>query len=397
MPGLLHTLRERLGSLMQNRSSAPSPDAMQHLRHAGTAAAYRRCTSLFLLVQFMLWAALQGIAIAGRSAWIPALVLIPVSLGVYAVSRWVWGERQNREPDADGQSMLPPSRPGWQSTSRCWELLILLICPALDAVWLLQCLTSLLHRLMPSYPLGILRVALPVMLTLATVLGKRNGTAYGISLWRWLLPLAAVWVMLSALRNHGTEQLYPLLGKGWLANTSAALSGLGALWPCPLLFLLPECSLMRKNPYTGKKPRTVFYVLLPAAAGCLLALILGCLGAWHSASGSIGLRLLLVGRSSGNMMLSGLWALFWLLGLMTAFCTALMATQKLTQRVWPGCSDWFPVLAAALPAAVCLWVQPDTLPTMLIQLLPWRFLLWALAAAGAAIRRGSIRKSGHRA
>ena len=392
MLGMLQTLRNRFRSMRQTHT-ASSRD-LHSLRQAGTAAAYRRSAALLTMIQVMLWAGLQGTSAAGRGVWLSALILLPVAMGVWGISRWLWGNRQNDRPFAARQESA--SRPGQQRATRDWELLPLLICPVLDAIWLLQCLISVMHRLMPSYPLGILRVILPVVLSLGVLLGKRNGAAYGVSLWRWVLPLAAVWVMLTVLGNQGTTQLYPLMGRGWIHTGKAALSGLGALWPCALMFLLPHCAPMRKNPYTGRKAHTVQYVLLPVATGCLLAFTLACAGAWMWEEETIGQRLLLAGRSGGHMLTSGLWSLFFLIGLMTAFCTSLMAAQKLTQRIWPGVRGWLPVLAATLPAAVLLWVWQKELLPFMAQLLPWRFACWAAAASGAGIRRYLVqRKASH--
>ena len=64
-----------------------------------------------------------------------------------------------------------------------------------------------------------------------------------------------------------------------------------------------------------------------------------------------------------------------------------LAAQKLTQRVWQRCPGWLPVLAAALPASVLLWVWPEQLPPWVMALLPWRLALWGISAAVAGVRR----------
>lgn len=387
MPGMLRSLQELLIRQRQTRSAATSPGETRRIRQAGTGMAYRRAAGLLLLVNGMLWAAITGVTAAGRGVWIAALGLIPAGWGVWWISRWVWGENRVGMTFADDPPRSAPSRPAGMRKARPWEMLLLLPCAALDAVWLLNCLLSVLHQLMPAYPSGILRVMLPLALTLGVLLGKRNGAAYGVSLWRWVLPLAAVWVMATVLRNQGMELLYPLLGRGWMATGLGILTGSGALWSCALLFVLPDCGMT--SPPGKKKDHTIHYVLLPLLAVTLLALTLACLGAWHAADGDAGLRLLLVGRGGGSMMLSGLWAAFWLLGLMTAYCTSLMAAQKLVCRVWRGCRDWLPVVVTGALAAVMVWVWQDGLPWWAEWLLPWRFMLWALAAAWAGIRRGA--------
>ena len=377
MPGILRTWLQR----KRHPATPSTPRQIRQARSSGTAAAYRRSTALLLMIEVMLWAALPGVAVAGRGIWIAAVGLLPVGLVIWWVSRWIWSSPTQQQ---DAAAQKGRSRPGGECASHCpWELVLLLVCAVVDAFWLLHCLMQVLHRLMPSYPAGILRVVVPALLTAGVLLGKRNGAAYGISLWRWSLPLLAVWVMAHVLRNQGLEQLHPLLGRGWKATGTAALAGLGSLWPCAMLFLLPECTPMR----TGGDKGSWRYVLLPLLAGCLLAVALACCAAWHAAGTDAGYRLLLAGRHGGSMILHGLWALFWLLGLMAGFCTLLMTAQKLTKHIWPRCPRWLPALAAALPAAALLWIWPQALPPLAMRVLPWRILLWALAAAWAGIRK----------
>ena len=85
-----------------------------------------------------------------------------------------------------------------------------------------------------------------------------------------------------------------------------------------------------------------------------------------------------------------------LLGLMIAFAATQMAAAKLTLRLWPRCPGWLPVLLVTLPAAVLLWVWPEQLPHWLMQLLPWRIVLWAAAAGWAGIRKAGGKGNGRR-
>lgn len=378
MPDIFANLRGLLNRSVQTRIAADSPAKIRNARQSGTAAAYRRAISLLVMVQLILWAALPGVAVAGRGVWLAALGLIPAAVGVWMISKLVWCQQENAPRRGAAQS--PHS-----SGARPWELLALLPCVLLDTLWLTHTLLSVLHRLMPSYPAGILRVVMPLLLVLAVLLGKRNGAAYGVSLWRWVLPVLAVWVLAQVVGHQGMDQLYPLLGRGWKATAQGMLPGLGGLWCIGLLFLLPECDRQGISLRRGKPARTVVYVLLPLGLGVLMAVGVACCASWQ-ALGTAGLRLLWLGRS-GGMMLAGLWSLTCLLGLMTGICTSLMAAQKLTQRVWPRCPGWLPVLAAAVPASVLLWVWSEQLPAWVMALLPWRLGLWGVSAAMAGVRR----------
>lgn len=401
---LLKWMRRRL----QTRTGGVSQATAPAVRKNGTATAYRRSGSLFLMTQLFLWACLTGTAAAGRTLWQAAVLLIPAGIGVWWVSRWVWAgqgsanlsrekNRQQQKPkrrsgllsrfgsagfNAESGTASPAA--GTRSAHRMWEVLLLIPCVLVDAVAVLHALLGILSRLMPSYPAGILRIFIPSLLLLGVLLGKRNGTAYGVSLWRWLVPVLAVWVLLHVLRDQGLDDLYPLWS--WKETASAWATGLGALWPAGLLFLLPECS---GDPCSegGKPPRTVHYVLVPLLLGSLCALGLSACGSWRFSSETAGYRLLFAGRSSGSMMTSGLWSLFWLLALMTCFSTALMCGQKLLEGLFPRCRSWLHALFAALTASILLWLWQTELPPWFLHLLPWRLALWAAAAGWAAIRR----------
>lgn len=386
MPGILQNLRTMMKRGMQTRTQVSSAQGLPPIRRAGTAAAYRRAVALLLMMQMILWAGVPGIAVAGRGVWLSALGLIPAGLGVWAVSRGVWYQQKPQDTGA--------SRSVSGATRRPWELTLLLPCALLDAVWLLHALLSVLACLMPSYPAGILRVVIPCLLTLGVWLGRRNGAAYGISLWRWTLPLMAVWVLVPSLRVQGVEQLFPLLGRGWRATAQGLLPGLGCLWVIGLLFLLPDCGVPVPSLRRKKTAGTVACVLLPLALCCLMAVIAAACAAWLM-HGTAGQQLLLPGRS-GSMTLGGLWALFCLLGLMIAFAATQMATAKLSLRLWPRCPGWLPVLLVTLPAAVLLWVWPEQLPHWLMQLLPWRIVLWAASAGWAGIRKAGGKGNGRR-
>lgn len=411
--GILAWFRKRL----QTRAASDRQEPPL-LRKSGTAAAYRRTVGLYLLVQVLLWGTLTGIGLAERTLWQSALLLIPAGTAVWAVSRWAWGKTagcaalesaasitdgqpgRGAEPSAVGSRhrlfrpdtghSIPkpdPSRPGAGFCRRPWEGLLLLPVSLLDGVFLLHTLMSLLHRLMPSYPMGILRVCIPVLLMVGVLLGKNHGTACGVSLWRWLLPLVAGWVFLSSLTQLDGNQLYPLLGKGWKPTMQAWAAGLGSLWPVGLLFLLPGCGCENHPEHQSKKMVSFLYIILPLVMGVVCALALVLAAGWQSAVQDAGFRLLLLGRSSGGPMVSGLWALFWLLALMMGFCTCLMSGQKLLKAVWPWLGAWvWPVLAGGTAAGL-LWLWPGELPGWVQGLLPWRLAVWALAAAWAVTLR----------
>lgn len=392
--GILAWFRKRL----QTRVEPVDRQIPPMVRNSGTAAAYRRTVALYLLVQVLLWAALTGIGLAQRTLWQSALLLIPAGAAVWAVSRWAWGKKACRAAQAsasrhrlfrpDTGHPLPkpdPSRPGAGVSRRPWEGLLLLPIALVDSVFLLHTLMSLLHRLMPSYPLGILRVVIPLLLTAGVLLGKTHGVACGVSLWRWLLPLLAGWVFLSGLTQLDGNQLYPLLGMGWKPTAQAWAAGLGSLWPVGLLFLLPGCRCDHASNQQPGKAASFLYVLLPLVMGVVCALVVVLAAGWQASGQDTGFRLLLPGRSSGGPMVSGLWALFWLLALMMGFCTCLMSGQKLLKAVWPRLSLWvWPVVAGAAAAGL-LWLWPGELPGWVQGLLVWRLAGWALAAALAIV------------
>ncbi len=370
----IQRFKGRVKRLLQTRTEATDPKRIAIARAAGTAIAWRRCIGLVLLVNSMLWASLTGIAAAERTLWQAALLLIPAGLGVWGLSRKIWGSE-----------ICTPFRP--------WEWLLLLPCFLLDAIWVLHGLLCLQEQLMPSYPPGILRVWLPLVLTAGVLLGRRNGTAYGISLWRWFMPLIAVWVLVHGLKNQGTEQLYPLMGQGWQTTANAAAAGLGSLWAIGLVFLVPGEAPVQTAGI--KPPSTWQYVLCPLSLTCLLALALCSSAAWLlTQEARLGLRLLWVGRAGGSSLLSGLWALYWLLALMAAFCILLASAARLTGRIFPRFPEAAAIILLALTAAVLLWVPALPLQELLQKLLPWRLLLWAACAAVSALRQRMVQRRG---
>ncbi len=355
-------------------------------RMCGTAAAYRTAVGMLLTAQVLLWVLLWGYDRAGRTVWQAMLLLTAVGVAVWALSRWAWGG-----PEADWRWAMEersPSRPGWKAAPRRWEGLVLLPCLALDAAVGVHTLLSLLHRLMPSYPIGVLRVTIPVLLTVGVLLGKRDGAAYGAALWRWVLGLLAVWTMVQVVRTQSLGQCYPLLGRGAGVTLKAAAHGLGALWPIGLVFLLPRPLAGLTDPQRGKPARTAGFVLVPLALGVGAALAVTCAAPWRLGdSVSAGQKLMALGRSGGSSTVRGLWVLFCLLGLMLSYCVALMGSQKLVAQVWPRLPGAVPALGLAALAATALWLWPDALPWRVTALRPWRLAAWLVAAAWAGIRR----------
>ena len=63
MSGILQNLRNVWNRSTQTRTAADSPQRIRTARQQGTAAAYRRVTSLLLMVEIMLWAVLSGVAV----------------------------------------------------------------------------------------------------------------------------------------------------------------------------------------------------------------------------------------------------------------------------------------------------------------------------------------------
>lgn len=186
--------------------------AVQSARLAGTAAAYRGGLSVLITAQLLLWTVQAGAA--PGALWQAALGLLPVGLLIRYLCGRVW-----EQPD-----LRPP-----------WELLLLLPPLLLDAALLLHTLLSLLHRLMPSYPAGILRTAVPLLLTGGVLLGREQGAAFGVCLWRRIPALLCVPVVWQAIAARGVDRLFPLMGDGFAATAGMAAGGMGALWGICLL------------------------------------------------------------------------------------------------------------------------------------------------------------------
>lgn len=337
-------------------SGTPPPDrAVYQSRLAGTAVAYRRMASLLLAAQLLLWLMLHGDSPEAQTLWQSALLLAPVGLGVWAISGLAWSKQTNRRP---------------------WEMLLLWLCLFGDGILLLHSLIAVLHRMMPSYPAGILRTVIPALLLGGVLLGRENGTAYGIGLWRWMLPLFLLPALWQSLTANGFDRLYPLLGSGLPHTLKLASGGLGAVWPAALLFALPP----RMQPGMGGGKRGLSHALVPTAGLCLCGLALCCAAPWLAGGGSgPGELILQLGRSC-TIPAAGLYALFWMLLLMLGFCGVLHSGRRLAAQVFPKAKGWLAVLITALPALAVVWLFPEEQPPWLAGMLPWRLGLWAAAA-----------------
>ena len=361
MPRNPSSILERLLKPKKSSGAAASDQAVYQSRLAGTAAAYRRMASLLLAAQLLLWLMLTADGPGAQTLWQAGLLLAPAGLGVWAVSRLAWGGRTSR---------------------RRWEMLLLWLCLALDGILLLHSLIALLHRMMPSYPAGILRAVIPALLIGGVLLGRENGAAYGIGLWRWMLPLFLLPILWQSLTANGFERLYPLLGSGLPHTLSLTSGGLGAVWPAALLFLLP--SPIPAGMGTGKG--SLRYALVPMAGLCLCGLALCCAAPWLAGGGSgPGERILQLGRS-GTIPAAGLYALFWMLLPMLGFCGVLHSGKRLAAQVFPGLKGWITVWITALPPLAAVWCFPEELPPWLTGLMPWRLLLWAAAAVWGLVQ-----------
>lgn len=352
------------------REPAPAKAAELELLHAlsrreGTVAAYRGAVSLLLAAQLVLWLFAAGDGAHARTLWQAALLLLLPGLGVWAVSRAVWSK---------------------ESLTRPWEKLLLLPCLLLDAVTLLHALLSLLTRLMPSYPAGILRAAIPLLLAAGTLLGRSNGAAYGAALWRRALLIPAALLVWRVIVRHGSDSLFPILGDGIPATLRMAAGGLGSLWPIAALFAVPPAA-------PARKAAGLSCALVPLGGACLLALALCCAAPWlMGTQAAMGDRLLRLGRSSGSIAVSGLAVGLWLILLMLGWCVSLHCACRIAGEVFPGSPGWLPPVTLAAVSAASLWFWQDGLPPWVMALLPWRLLLWAAAAVWGGFR---CRRKGH--
>lgn len=344
-------------------SGGSAPDrAVYESRLAGAVCAYRRMASLLLGAQLLLWLMLTANAPEAQTLWQAALILLPAGLGVWAVSGLAWGRQHSRRP---------------------WEMLLLWLCLFGDGLLLLHSLIAVLHRMMPSYPAGILRAVIPALLIAGVLLGRENGAAYGIGLWRWSLPLLLLPVLWQSLTANGFDRLHPIMGYGLPRTLGMLPGGLGALWAAGLLFALPP----GMGSGMGKRKRGLSHVLVPLAGLCLCGLALCCAAPWLAGGGnSPGELILRLGRSS-TVPAAGLYALFWMLLTMLGFCGVLHSGRRIAAQVFPKLKGWMAALVTALPALAAVWFFPEELPMWLTGLMPWRLVLWGAAAAWGMVRK----------
>lgn len=136
------------------------------------------------------------------------------------------------------------------------------------------------------------------------------------------------------------------------------------------------------------------HTLLPLLLCCAYAFALSC-AAPRTVTGDapMGARLLWLGRTGGNVLISGLGALLWLLCCMLGWCMLLGSAGQLVRRALPGKNlHRLAPLLPALASAAVLWLCPDQLPGWVTGLLPLRILPLG-AAAGIAGIRAAIRKA----
>ncbi len=324
---LLTGLRRRL----QTRTRITDEAGLRQSRQQGTVQAYRRLTAVLLTVQLHLWAA-TGYDRAGQAIWQAAAGLGLPALLLWLLARMAW--KKNIRP-------------------RRFEIILLIPCLMLDASALLLSLMSLLRQLMPSYPMGVLKVVIPALLIAGAMLSRTNGAAYGLGLWRWLLIVLLATVLFGAHRGEGLAQMFPLMGNGVRSTLSAGYAGLGSLWLIPLLFLLPSG---QREQLPGKKHASgASFVLIPLLFCLAFCLTLSLSAPWRpDESLTIGQKLLAVSRSSRSMPLVGLGALLWLLSLMIAFTATLQLGAKLLSELQPKSPAPLAAMLVALPSLVMM-------------------------------------------
>ncbi len=358
MPHWFDGFRRLVGGAARSPAVPPAELELMHMssRQRGTAAACRGAVSVLLAAQLLLW--LHRTANGSPALWQAALLLCLPAAGVWALSAAAWRGDAARRP---------------------WEKLLLLPCLLLDAASLLHALLSLLTRMMPSYPAGLLRAAIPLLLTAAVLLGRARGAVSGAFLWRRVLILPAVVLVWQTVSQQGFDRLFPILGDGVLPTLRQTLSGLGALWPIGLLFAVPPAA-------PEKKHAGAMSAALPLLGVCGFGLALGCAAPWP-ADALTGERLLWLSRSSGSITVGGLGAALWLLMLMLGWCVAILCIRLICTQVFPKLTGSLPVLAGAALSMLPLWLWPRSLPSWLLALLPWRLAMWAAAALWGAVRR----------
>ena len=170
-------------------------------RQSSRASALRAMAAVQLASQLLLWVTFQGYDRAVQTVWQAALMLALPLLILYLV--WKKGVRA-QETRAAGYMSLP-----------------LLVCLLTDAAQMLYALCGFVDWYIPEYPYAVGAISAATVCWLAVMLGRRNGTAYGISAAKPLLVVSFLLATVFLSDSNRADRLWPLLGQG-IGHTAGA-------------------------------------------------------------------------------------------------------------------------------------------------------------------------------
>ncbi|MCI6040632.1 MAG: hypothetical protein MR742_08970 [Clostridiales bacterium] len=365
----------------QTRSTVTNREEAHRQQRRAACAAYRTLGGIQLAAQLMLWVTLYAYDRLVQTTWQAALLLALPLAGLWVLWR-------------GGESALSSV-----NGARC--TLFLLPCLILDAAVLLRTLAGYISQLIPEYPFWACAVVPAVLCWLATLLSRENGTAYGASLFRWLLLGLFLLATIFLNANAHPVRLWPLLGQGPGRTAAEALAGVGSGWGVALLFALPLHSRRAAAaPSVGENEagRTVLWTALPWVMCVIWALWYAMVRPWRSGDVlDVGERLMGLARHSHSPLLYECSGLLWMLLLPLALTGCAVSGEKLLRSAAPRVPRSIAALIPLLPGTVAALVWPDDLLGALGWALPWRALLsaavggmlWVLSArAGRKVHAG---------
>jgi len=332
----------------QTRTRVHSLSAQKREREQGLLCASRTATAIQLGAQLLLWIFFFGYDQIEHTVWQAVLMLLVPLLLLWLV----WKKADLCHPSAR------------------WWLLPLTLCLTMDAAFLILCLGGFISQSVPTYPAWVI-VFFPVLLCFLTALCARaRGVKYGASI--LAVPLAALLIFGTVFLRASTraDRMWPILGDGLLSTAQSALSGAGAVWIIPLLFL--------KN-----RQKTAGWAIVPWALAVVCALWFGFLNPWSAGDDlAIAEKMMGLARHAHSVILYEMTGILWMILLPAALIACFCTFGDLIRRAFPR----FPFGASLLPAAVLgcgaalLW--PDRLFALLHTLLPWRYAVSLFCGAG---------------
>ncbi len=336
----------------QTRTRVQSPAAQARERERGLLSASRCCAAIQLGTQLLLWIFFFAYDRTKQTVWQAALMLF-LPLGILWL---VWRGTAADHPSA-----------------RWWRL-PLVLCLLLDAGFLLTAISGFISQLVPTYPPWV-PVAIPALICWLTVLCARpRGVKYGSAV--LAVPLVALLIVGTVFLRASTraDRMWPILGSGLISIARAALTGAGAVWSIPLLFL--------KN----GAAKTARWAAVPWALAVLCAVWFGFLNPWSPGDElPIAEKMMGLARHAHSVILYEMTGILWMILLPSALTACFSAAGELICRAFPRLHLWLALLPAVLLPAAALLIWPDKLLAAWQFVLPWRYAVSLLCGLGLMI------------